>query len=1012
MEMMNKTAKYLTIFTVFSLLLAALPACRPAPDPDLLYVNITWHQHQPLYYKDEAGVYTRPWVRAHATKDYLDMAEKAAAYPDVHVTFNFTPSLIRQLNDIADGAKDIYWVLGEKPVGELTMEDKRFILERFFDANWDNIIPRYPRYQELLDQRGGSDEESIDAALVSFNDQDFLDLQVWFNLAWFDPVYLAEEPLLALVEKGRDFEETDKVVIFEQVRDVVADVIPYHAKLQKRGQIEVTTTPYAHPILPLIYDSQLALVGNPSAEMPEETFAYPQDAEAHLALSVEMYKDNFGRKVRGLWPGEGAVAQEIVPLVAEAGYSFMQTGEPVLAKSLGIDAFTRDSEGFVQEPDLLYRPYYVSDEEGNQVAVFFRDWTLSDNLGFVYAEMSGEAGARDLVSHLEAIQADFLESDTPGPHIVSLILDGENAWENYPNDGNDFLNALYQQLSESEVLQTVTPSEYLKLFPEQRSLDDLFPGAWFSANYDTWIGEEEEAIAWDTLARVRADLTAYENGEIAVDPDRLAEAFDFMYLAEGSDWFWWYGADQDSGQDSYFDEGYRALLAGVYDSLGVEVPRFVDVPIVQPQPVVATSSLAGLMTPMIDGEAGDGWDKAPYYVLAGESPVTGMYVGLDDQNLYLRVDASASLAERSLAFYFNTPEAPGGKNPFVLGGEGVLGFYANTLLVWAGGGGMDLYRAEDEVWSVVETGVGESAEGEDLIELSLPLSLLGELSSGNAVKFALSVTPEGDLFPTGGPAQIRIPNLGGTRTILEVQDPVGDDFGPGTYEYPTDAVFEESVFDLQSFNVSYDPVNLILTFKMVGPVDNPWSSPNLLSVQTLDVYIDTDPGEGTGARLLLPGRNAALEAGYGWESAVWIEGWTPQVVTADSETLAPKEDTEATGGMAVVVDAAQQTVTVWVPLEYLPEGDPAGWGYAAAVLGQEGYPTEGVWRVRNVSLFPAQYIFGGAPADGNHARIIDLALPEGETPNQADLLSDYPSMSGSVDEMTADDFPQIPILQP
>jgi carbohydrate-binding DOMON domain-containing protein len=199
---------------------------------------------------------------------------------------------------------------------------------------------------------------------------------------------------------------------------------------------------------------------------------------------------------------------------------------------------------------------------------------------------------------------------------------------------------------------------------------------------------------------------------------------------------------------------------------------------------------------------------------------------------------------------------------------------------------------------------------------------------------------------------------------------------------------------------------------MVGPVDNPWGSPNGLSVQTMDVYIDTDPGEGTGARLLLPGRNAALQEGYGWEAAIWTEGWTPQVVTVDPETLEPKEDSEATGAMTVVVDAARRTVTVRVPLAFLPEGDPTQWGYAAAVLGQEGYPSEGVWRVRNVSLFPAQYIFGGASADSNHTRIIDLALPEGQTPDQAALLSSYPSASGLMDEMTADDFAQIPILLP
>ena len=1033
---MKKPFKLLPLILSLSLLLSMLAACQPqTPTPtvsaptaaptaaptevepmnnEVLYVNITWHQHQPIYYQDEDGVYTRPWVRAHATKDYLDMAEKVAQYPDVHVTFNFTPSLIRQLNELAAGAKDIYWVLGEKEVSELTTEEKRFILERFFDANWDNIIARYPRYQALLDQRGGTDAESIDAALASFSDQDFLDLQVWFNLAWFDPTYLAEEPLLALVEKGENFDQADKQIVFDQALKVVQEVIPYHAELQRQGQIEVTTTPYAHPILPLIYNNQLALIGNPSAEMPEKTFAYPQDAEAHLDLSVQMYEENFGRSVRGLWPGEGAVAEEIVPLVASAGYQFMQTGEPVLAKSLGIDSFTRDSEGYVQEADQLYRPYYVSDGAGNQVAIFFRDWTLSDKIGFDYSQMSGEAAAEDLVGHLEQVQADFVDNGEAGPHIVSIILDGENAWENYANDGNDFFNALYQKLSDSEVLQTVTPSEYLTMFPEQETLDYLFPGAWFSANYDTWIGEEEEAVAWDYLANTREDLAAFESGEEYTADENLAQAFDFMYLAEGSDWFWWYGADQDSGQDSYFDEGYRALLASVYSSLGVDVPRFVGVPIVQTAAVLPATPFAGLSTPAMTGAADDpAWESAAYYPVGGESAVTGFAVALDQENLYLRVDSSSALMGQPIGIYLSAPNASGGKSAFVNDSELVLSFFANRLAQWDGSAEtLDILASQGDGWEVAHSGVGQVVAEGGVVEMAIPLSALGGVSAGTSIKLAVVVDPQEDLFPLGGPAQVQVPDLGDTALVLEVQDPVGDDDGPGTYEYPTDVVFAESVFDVEYFSVGYDSQNLVLTFDFVGPVENGWNSPNGLSVQTLDVYIDVDPGAGTGARLLMPGRNAALEAGNGWEYAIWAEGWTPQVVQVDPDTLEPKEYSEATGGMTIAVDQAKGEVVVRVPLSFLPAGDPAEWGYAAAVLGQEGYPTEGVWRVRNVSLYAAQYIFGGASGDSNHTRIIDLILPEGQTPTQEDWLSNYESINGSVDDMTADDFAQIPILVP
>ncbi len=977
---------------------------------EVLYVNLTWHQHQPLYYKDAEGVYTRPWVRVHATKDYLDMAQKAVIYEDVQVTFNLTPSLIRQLNDFANGAKDIYWVLGEKPVSDLTEADKTFILERFFDVNWTNIIARYPRFQELLNKRGGSDEDAITAALGSFTDQDFLDLQVWFNLAWFDPVFLAEEPLSALVEKGGGFTEEDKEILFSQILKIVQEVIPYHKQLQDEGQIEVTTTPYAHPILPLIYDNQLALVGNPNAEMPDAAFAYPQDAEQHLAISVEMYEENFGQGVRGLWPGEGSVAQEIVPLVVDAGYVFMQTGEPVLAKSLGIDAFTRDSQGFVKEADDLYRPYYVSDEDGNQVAVFFRDGSLSDNIGFVYSGMDGEAGADDLINNLEAIHAGFVENEIAGPHIVSIILDGENAWEYYPNDGNDFLNALYQKFSESEVLQTVTPSAYLEMFPEQRSLDNLFPGAWFSPNYDTWIGETEEAIAWDYLAEVRQDLAKYETGQIKVDEEALAQALDFMYLAEGSDWFWWYGDDQDSGQDSYFDEGYRALLSSVYESLGEEIPKFVQVPIIQAQPATATTPFGGISTPVVDGEEDEAWDTAAYYEFDEGYPVSGLYYTLDEENIYLRLDYNQTISGKTLGFYFNVPGAGMASSAFTKDSEQMLGFIASKLIEWTDGQSLSVYQGSEEGWELAESEAGSASFGNSTAEFAFPISLLGELSAGDSLKFALAIEPDAVQLPLSGPARIVMPNLGEVTAILRIEDPEGDDYGPGSYTYPTDGVFKESVYDVKFFEVGIDEENYVFTFGFVGPVENPWGSPVDLSVQTMDVYIDMDPGAGTGARMLLPGRNAALNEGSGWEYAIWIEGWTPQVVQPDPETLEPKNYSEASSALSITVDAAKNTVTARVPKIFFPEGDPADWAYAAVVLGQEGYPAEGVWRVRNVSLMAAQWLFGGATLDSNHTRIIDLVLPESADASQAELLSNYPSTNDPIDSLNPDDFSQIPMM--
>lgn len=980
-----------------------------------LYVNLTWHQHQPMYYKDENGVYTRPWVRVHATKDYLDMAEMIAAEEGVKAAINLTPSLIRQLQDFTDnGAKDLYWVLAEVPAAELTVEQKTFILQRFYDANWDHIIAVHPRYQELLDLRGGTDEAAIAAAVENFTEQDFRDLQIWFNLAWVDPDYLAQEPFKALVDKGRDFAEEDKVTLFDGILGLIQRVLPTHKELQDAGILEITTTPYAHPILPLIYDSDLALVGNPKAIMPKQHFSYPEDAAFHLQKSVEMYESIFGREVRGLWPGEGSVAEEIVPLVSEAGYQWMQTGEPVLVASLGLagDRFGRDSDGVVKDPDTFYRPYYVQGESGGEVAIFFRDWVISDKIGFNYSGMAGETAAQDMIDSLEAIHASL--QGTEGPHIVTIVVDGENAWENYDNDGKEFFHALYKKLAESDLLETITPSEYLELYPEQRELDVLFPGAWFSANYDTWIGESEEAEGWDLLARVRADLKQYEDGTLSASPEALAEAKDFMYLAEGSDWFWWYGTDQDSGQDSYFDEGYRALLKGVYTSLGLEYPAFLDIPVIQPQPLKADVAVSGEMTPVIDGVSEeDEWSKAALYQAADQDPIQSFAYGMDQENLYLQIVLAKVLAgSEAVEIYLNAP-GDVDRQMSDLNGTGQLLAPASRMLeVNPGQTTVGLYLTDGTTWTKQEGELGLVAASGGVIEAQLPKNVLGDASNGIVIPTQVILRQaEAIQFNPFAPLAIQYFSFEPVTSVLLVEDPEDDDTGPGSYTYPKDGVFKAGDFDLTAFEVSSDGANVYFSFTMKAPITNGWNSPAGFSVQTFDVYIDQDPGAGTGNRMLLPGRNAALADGNGWDIALWIEGWTPQVLLPGEDPMAePVKDTEASSAMKVYVDVGKNAVIASVPLEFFGAGSPSDWSYAAVVLGQEGYPAEGVWRVRDISQNAESYRFGGAPLDNNHTRIIDLALPSAYTPDQATLLSTYPSSAQPIDGKGPDDFAIIPLI--
>ncbi len=818
--MKHKNTALAAAFLLISALSAAAfgkSETAKAADGDLIYLNLIWHQHQPLYSKDADGVYTRPWVRVHATKDYWDMAETLSRYPKIKASINLTPVLMRQLVDLSGGAKDIYRVLAEKPAEALSVEEKRYLLERFFDANWQNIIKRHPRYAELLALRGESaGKDDIDRALTIFMDNDYRDLQLWFNLAWFDPDFLAKAPLKALVDKGRSFTEADKAILFAETDRIVKDVLPLHKRLKASGRIDVITTPYAHPILPLIYNSDLAKKADPSAKTPTR-FSWPNDAIAHLEKAVKLYSDLIGGSPVGLWPGEGAVAQDVVRIIGQAGFQWMATGEPVLAVSLGIGSFDRDGNDMVIAADDLYRPYWT-ESQGQRVAVVFRDLRLSDLIGFEYSGKTAEAAVKDFMDRVERIRAALKTEGKKGPHLVSVILDGENAWENYPNDGKDFLDALYTALSASESVKTITPTEYIKKYPDQRVLPNLAEAAWFSADYATWIGEEEENVAWEYLGKVRATLAKYDVEKRRVTTEeKLAAALDAMYIAEGSDWFWWFGDDQDSGVDAYFDQAFRDALKNVYLALEEEIPAFLSEPIV------------GSIPP------------------AGE-------LGLD---------------------------------------------------------------------------------------------------------------------------------LGPLTPILSVDDPEGDDTGPGAYSYPTDAVFKPGVFDVSSLSISKTENDLVFVVSFRGPLENPWNSPIGLSLQTIDIYIDEDPGADSGARLLLEGRNAAAPKAYGWEKAVWIEGWNRKLFRVDENGKAR----EAPGEPRVAVDAERKTLTIAVPLAALGKGDPATWAYALAVLSQDGYPAPGVRRVRDIQLEAAQWRGGGAPEGLNHTRIYDFIWPEDADPSQAESLT-------------------------
>ncbi len=980
---------------------------RPPLDEDGFYLALMWHQHQPLYPKDENGVVTRPWVRLHAAKDYWDMAELVSHYPDLRVTFNLTPVLLLQLEEIMNGTRDSYWVHTEIPADDLTVAEREFLIARFFDVN-PGIIARFPRYQELADMR---------AEGVDFTTRDYLDLQVLFNLAWTDPDLLAKPHLSELVDQGRDFDEADKHPVLQTHLDAVSHTIEVHKELWDDGQIEVTTTPLAHPILPLISDTNLALVGDPTAIMPDERFREPLDSREHVIRGLDVAERLLGRRPAGMWPGEGAVAQEVTSILAGEGVEWIATGEHVLGQTLDHGSFERDSNGTVIDADVLYRMYAAQHTRNPELPIFFRDVQLADLIGFEYSGSSGGAAADDFMNRLENAKERLDELGVEGPKVVTVVVDGENAWEHYDNDGKDFLNALYENLTTSDFVTTVTPGELVGQFGDMvEPLPYVFPASWFQPNFATWIGEREEAAAWDALwATRRAYKRAASSG--TASEEQLASAFGHLLFAEGSDWFWWYGSDQDSGDDGYFDAAFRELLGRVYDALEIERPAFIRTPIIPAPTVTPERSPEGIGTVEIDAEVDTReWTTAGLYTLDG-SPFAAYQWLYGRNRLQIRVDyADEVLGDDAAGFdlYLGLPGATSTRG-LTVGGEAV-GFDASHLLSWRGtdptvirgpvalppiGGGDGLVDAGmlPEV-EPIEVGFDGTR-----VEFSIPLVSLGPVEVGDSVRFRLvdrAGGPEGVMAPSGGPGSMIVPDISDVTTAFEAVDPEGDDHGPGSYTYPTDPLFTPGSYDLTAFTVGQSGDDLVFGFDVLAPVLNPWDSPNGLSIQTFDVYVDTDPGTANGARRFLPGRNASWESGSGWDRALTIEGWFPALYVAESDGSVT--ETEPTFKVFVFPDKGR--VMARIPKSLFGDGDPADWSYAVALMSQEGFPSSGVRRIRDVETNAEQWRMGGGDGSINATRIMDLLAPDPGM--QETMLSDFtPVSSGSVDDLTDDEFAQV-----
>jgi alpha-amylase/alpha-mannosidase (GH57 family) len=524
---------------------------------------------------------------------------------------------------------------------DLTDADKIFMLENFFLANWDNMIKPFPRYYELLVKRGMRFVKGELARTVKyFTVHDFLDLQVLFNLSWIDPIYRRKDPFLSeLVRKGKGYTEDEKKLLIEKHFEILKRIIPKYKELNAKGQIELSASPFYHPILPLLWDTDLSKIAMPHVRLPQKRFSNPEDAVKQIKDAVGYFEKIFGYKPAGMWPSEGSVSEDVIRAVHSEGIKWVATDEGILAKSL--DIRLRDYSGSITDPSRFYRPYSFSD-----VSILFRDHKLSDMIGFVYSEWEPKNAADDFINRLLNIRSS-LPHDRP--YIVPIILDGENAWEYYRNDGRDFLSYLYDRLSNEKGLKAVTASEFLKYDHGER-LGKLHAGSWINANYSIWIGHEEDNIAWDYLNDTRTDLEAF----IKLNHDKpVDEAWQAIYVAEGSDWNWWYGDEHQTETQEEFDELFRLNLMKVYKLIGKETPPNLFVPVLREDRAISPEiMIRGFINPKIDGMVTSyyEWYQGAHVAVGksggsmhkAESLLSYIYYGFNQSTLFLRIDPKIS----------------------------------------------------------------------------------------------------------------------------------------------------------------------------------------------------------------------------------------------------------------------------------------------------------------------------------------------------------------------------------
>jgi alpha-amylase/alpha-mannosidase (GH57 family) len=542
-----------------------------------LPVILLWHMHQPQYRDALTGKYVLPWTYLHAIKDYTDMAAHLEGNPAARAVVNFTPLLIEQIEELSRRIAEhlesgsplpdpVLALLGPDPVPR-EAAPRLDLLRACLRAQRKQMIERFGPYLELatiaemlgtLDRAGYASEQFIH------------DLAVWYHLAWLGETVRRSDPLVArLTDRGRNFSAADRRDLLALIGSLVADIVPRYRRLAERGQCELSVTPYAHPIIPLMIDFGAARDAVPTMPLPQHA-AYPGGAARaawHVEEALRVFTRAFGMRPAGCWPAEGAISARTLETLSAGRFRWVASSATVLRESLALV----DAEA-AHDPLAYNRPYRLG---GTGMSCFFRDDTLSDLIGFTYATWHGDDAAANLVNELAQLAREY---DASGNHAVLIALDGENAWEHYPFNGYYFLQALYAQLADHPRLELTTLSAALGRGLQPAPLPRLCAGSWVHGTLATWMGEEAKNRAWDLLcdAKEAYDLRLQD---ATLDPAQRASAGRQLALCEGSDWFWWFGDYNPADAVSQFDQLFRRQLVTLYRRLNLAPPAELATPI-------------------------------------------------------------------------------------------------------------------------------------------------------------------------------------------------------------------------------------------------------------------------------------------------------------------------------------------------------------------------------------------------------------------------------------------------